>query len=84
MKVRTPSTARIALLGLRSDLQRSLGGARVVFSLLGVVQKAFIRRGVREVELSWVLEDNHAIQGIIGTYVAEPYKRYRIYSKELA
>lgn len=84
LKVRTPSTARIALLGLRSDLQRSLGGARVVFSLLGVVQQAFIRRGVREVELSWVLEDNHAIQGIIGTYVAEPYKRYRIYSKELA
>jgi len=84
LKVRTPRTARIALLGLRSDLQRSLGGARVVFSLLGVVQKAFVRRGVRAVELSWVLEDNHAIQGIIGTFAAEPYKRYRIYAKELA
>ena len=83
LKVRAPRTARIALLGLRKDMQRSLTGARVVFQMLGALQKCFLARGVDEVELSWVLEDNQAIRSIIGTFESEAYKLYRIYSKDL-
>jgi hypothetical protein len=84
LKVRTPSSARIALLGLRSDLQKSLGGARIVFRMIAAVQEAFLSRGVDDVELSWVLEDNIAIQAVIGSFTDAPTKRYRIYTKDLA
>ena len=84
LKVRQPKSVRVALLGLSQDMQSSLRGARVVFKLLGAVKEAFLKRGVTDSELSWVLEDNTAVRSIIGAFAADPYKRYRIYSKELS
>ena len=40
--------------------------------------------GYRHGELSWVLEDNRAVQAVIAATAAVPYKRYRIYAKALA
>jgi hypothetical protein len=38
---------------------------------------------VREVELSWILEDNTGTRNIIESLGGTVYKRYRIYGKEL-
>ena len=81
--VRSPRTARLALLGLRSDLQGSLAGAPVIFRLIGALDLPFARRGVEELELSWILEDNLPMRSVITHFGAELYKRYRIYTREL-
>lgn len=83
VKRRHPRSARMVMLGLRRDVQKSVTGARVVFRLIGAMQKALLGRGVRELELSWVLEENRAIRAVIRAFGGEIYKRYRIYSKEL-
>ena len=42
------------------------------------------QRGIKEVELSWILEDNKRMRGLIEAIGGTVYKRYRIYQKELA
>ena len=42
-----------------------------------------MRRGVQEVELSWILEDNAGTRNIIESLGGTVYKRYRIYGREL-
>jgi hypothetical protein len=36
------------------------------------------------VELSWILEDNLGVRRILELLGGDPYKRYRIYEKDLA
>lgn len=83
LKVRPPRTARMVLLGMRRDLQRSLAGARVVHSLIGKVQESLLASGVHALEASWVLEDNRPVRSVIKAFGGQVYKRYRIYAKEL-
>lgn len=83
MKVRPPRSARMALLGLRRDVQRSLAGARLVFRFISNVQEAMQRRGVHELEASWILEGNRPVRSVLESFGGEVYKRYRIYAKEL-
>ena len=40
-------------------------------------------RGIEDVELSWILEDNIDVQNMIKLSSAEVYKTYRIYRKSL-
>jgi hypothetical protein len=47
------------------------------------VRKILIRRGIREVELSWILEDNMGMRNIIEALGGVAYKRYRIFEKSL-
>jgi hypothetical protein len=39
---------------------------------------------VRQVELSWILEDNRPMRHVIESLGAKPYKTYRVYDKLLA
>ena len=41
-------------------------------------------RGVKQVELSWILEDNRPMRHIIEALGAHAYKTYRVYEKSLA
>ena len=40
-------------------------------------------RGVRDIELSWVLEDNEDLIGLTRLQNCERYKTYRIYERRL-
>lgn len=40
--------------------------------------------GLRKIELSWILEDNHPMRHIIESLGAIPYKTCRVYEKTLA
>ena len=42
-----------------------------------------LKRGLKKVELSWILEDNKGMRDIIESIGGVAYKRYRIYSKDL-
>jgi hypothetical protein len=39
--------------------------------------------GFKNVEASWILEDNVPVQRIIALFGGEPYKVYRVYQKAL-
>jgi len=81
LKVKSPKTARVALMGVRKRFQQSPLGAALAFLLIDAVRGYGIRRGVQEVELSWILEDNLPMRDILTMLGGVPYKRYRIYEK---
>ncbi|MEM9254117.1 MAG: N-acetyltransferase [Pseudomonadota bacterium] len=83
LKVRHPTTARVPLMGVRLEYQHSRLGPTLAFMVIDAVRKALHRRGVKDVEMGWILEDNEGMRNIIETIGGEAYKRYRIYQKEL-
>jgi hypothetical protein len=83
LKVKYPQSARIPLMGVRRRYHDSLMGAALAFGVIAAVQQPGIKRGVKEVELSWILEDNMGMRNIIESIGGRVYKTYRIYSKEI-
>ena len=84
LKVKSPKTARVVLMGVRKRFQQSPLGAALVFLLIDAVRGYGIKRGVQEFELSWILEDNMPMRNILTMIGGVPYKRYRIYEKALS
>jgi hypothetical protein len=83
LKVRHPKTARVPLMGVRKSFQHSRLGPTLAFIVIDAVRKPLHARGVRDVEMGWILEDNDGMRNIIETIGGEAYKRYRVYQKEL-
>jgi hypothetical protein len=83
LKVKYPSTARIPLMGVRSRYHDSLMGAALSFMMIGAIREAAHKRGIKSVELSWILEDNMGMRNIIESIGGQVYKTYRIYGKAL-
>jgi len=83
LKVRYPGSARVPLMGVRKEYQHTRLGPALAFMVIDAVRQGLIRRGIREVELSWILEDNHGMRNIIETIGGVAYKRYRVYGKPL-
>jgi hypothetical protein len=76
-------TARVPLMGVRREFQRSALGMALAFLLIEAIRRPLVERGIRNVELSWILEDNRAMRHVNERIGAQPYKRYRIYEKTL-
>jgi hypothetical protein len=70
-------------MGVRQKFQHSRLGPGLAFMVIDAVRKGLCAHGVREVEMSWILEENAGMRGIIELIGGELYKRYRIYEKEL-
>jgi hypothetical protein len=83
LKVRHPKTARVPLMGVRQSFQHSRLGPTLAFMVIDAVRKALHARGVTDVEMGWILEDNDGMCNIIETIGGVAYKRYRVYQKEL-
>jgi hypothetical protein len=83
LKVTGVKTGRIALMGVRKQYQNSLLGSALAFSVIEATRPPVIRRGIREVEMSWILEDNRGMRRILETIGARVSKRYRIYEKSV-
>lgn len=83
MKYNPPKSARVPLMGVKKKYQNTLLGAALVYRLIESVQPESISRGVKEVELSWVLEDNQGLKKILSTLGAKVYKRYRVLGKKI-
>jgi len=76
-------TARVTLMGVRQEYQNSRLGMALAYTLIDTVRIALITKGVYEVEMSWILEDNANMRHILESIGGEPYKRYRIYEKDI-
>ncbi|MGD2023703.1 MAG: N-acetyltransferase [Desulfobacterales bacterium] len=83
LKVRFPQTARIPFMGVRRQYQDSLLGAALAFMMIQDAQVQAIKRGIRKVEMSFILEDNMGMRNIIESISGIVHKRYRVYSKDL-
>jgi hypothetical protein len=83
LKLRFPTTARVPLMGVRRRYQRTRLGPALAFLVIDAARPPTRRRGVREVELSWILEDNAGMRSIIESIGGRAYKRYRVYERTL-
>jgi hypothetical protein len=71
-------------MGVRKRFQGSRLGATLALMLITSLQRDGQSRGIKEVEMSWILEGNKGVRNIIESIGGVPYKRYRIYQKALA
>ncbi len=83
LKVTGLKSGRMPLMGLRRAWHGTLKGAAAALAVIEAIRAYHAGRGVIEGELSWVLEDNVAIQRLIEAVGAVPYKTYRVYEKAL-
>jgi hypothetical protein len=83
LKVRYPRSGRVPLMGVRKKYQHSRLGPALAFMLIDTLRWPVIRRGISEVEMSWILEDNSGMRNIIESVGGIAYKRYRLYEKPL-
>ena len=83
LKVRFPETGRVPLMGVRRAYHNTRYGPGLAFSVIDAVRHPAMREGMREVELSWILEDNMGMRNIIESIGGHVSKRYRMYQKAL-
>ena len=84
LRLRKPKTARVPLMGVRRSWSGGLIGGVVPILIMDALRNALHRNGVRDVEMSWILEDNRAMRHMIESLGGRPYKTYRVYEKRLA
>ncbi|MEK6736088.1 MAG: N-acetyltransferase [Pseudomonadota bacterium] len=76
-------TGRIPLMGVRKQFRGTPLGIALACLVIEAPRKAGLAYGIRDVEMSWILEDNMAMRGILDSIGSKQYKRYRIYGKTL-
>jgi hypothetical protein len=83
LKVAGPKSARIPLMGVRRCYQGSSLGAALALMVIAPIREVALRRGIEEVDMSWILEQNQGARNIIESIGSTLYKRYRIYQKDI-
>ena len=72
-------TCRVITLGVKADYR----GRGIEAAMLADGLREGFKLGFKNVEASWILEDNVPVQRIIALFGGEPYKVYRVYQKAL-
>ncbi|MEJ5343227.1 MAG: GNAT family N-acetyltransferase, partial [Thermogutta sp.] len=80
-RLKQVKTARVMVLGVVPGY-RHRGIAELM--ILQTIERGVRDAGFDSAELSWTLEDNHAINNTIQAVGGKLYKRYRIYEKYIA
>lgn len=83
LKISYPKTARVPLLGVRRKFQNTRLGPSLAFQVIDKVSQQLHTLGARDIELSWILEDNAGMRHIIESIGGKAYKRYRIFERQL-
>ncbi|WP_312158415.1 N-acetyltransferase [Pantoea piersonii] len=83
LKVAGVRTARVPLMGIRQEYQFSRMGPIIALLLIEALRAPFAKRNIDALEMSWILESNTGMRTILEKIGAAPYKRYRLYEKEL-
>jgi hypothetical protein len=83
LKVSGVKSGRVPLMGVRRRFQDSRMGAILALMMITALQPEVRKRGMQQSEMSWILESNTGMRKIIESIGGWPYKRYRIYQKNL-
>ena len=84
LKVSGIDTARVPLMGVRRRHQGGLLGQLLPLHVVEALRREAMARGIRAVEMSWVLEDNLPMRHLAEAVGGRAYKTYRVYEKRLA
>jgi len=83
-KVKSPSSARLILLGVREEIRKNVKRYGYLSAAMYVeVAKRGMGKGYKWAELSWTREDDSPINLGIRSMGATVYKKYRVYQKPL-
>ncbi len=83
LKMKGTRTARLPLAGARKAHHKTRRGLVAFAAACDAAVAAQHRRGMRELELSWVLETNTDLIALTNLHNCEHYKTYRIYQRDL-
>ncbi len=83
IKTKYPERVRVPLMGVRRHMQGTMAGACMVFMMIETIRQEVYKRGGKIGELSWVLEDNDAMNKILIDIGCIQYKTYRMFDKNL-
>jgi hypothetical protein len=83
LKIRRPKTARLMMLGIRTELRGAKRYGPLSTALYAEVTARGLALGYEWAELSWTLAENRPINLGIERMGAEIYKQYRIYEKRI-
>jgi GNAT superfamily N-acetyltransferase len=83
LRARRVTRGRVVLMGVRGRYHHGPRGPALAMALMNAVREAARRRGITELELSWILEDNVRVLHLVEGLGAVVSKRYRIYEKSL-
>lgn len=78
-----PDVVRVPLMGVRQSLQKTRTGGVMALMAIQTIRESTAARGATGAELSWILEDNHAMRDMLVAIGCEIYKTYRVYEKPL-
>lgn len=77
-------TGRVPLMGVRRGYSGGLLSGLIPYLIIDGMRRGGLAGGLRQVELSWILEDNRPMRRVIESLGAAHYKTYRVYEKYLA
>ncbi len=83
LKVKRPSSARVLLMGVRKKFADDFLGKILPFRLIYALESDLYKSPIKQVEMSWILEDNEPVKRMIETLGGKAYKTYRVYEKKL-
>ncbi|HEX2677182.1 MAG TPA: hypothetical protein VHM19_11095, partial [Polyangiales bacterium] len=83
LKVQTPKTARLCLLGIKKEYRNVRRYGALSLAMVAEIQTRGRKLGVEWGELSWTLEDNAPVNLLIRSMRGKLYKKYRVYEKAI-
>ena len=83
LKVSGIRTARVPLMGVRQEYQFSRIGPVIALLLIEALRDPFAKHKIDALEMSWILESNTGMRTILEKIGGVPYKRSRLYEKQL-
>jgi hypothetical protein len=83
LKVSFTRTARVPLMGIRRKYHHTLMGASLALMVINQARAAGKKRGIEQIELSWILDDNQGMRNIIESLGATVHKRYRFFAGDI-
>jgi hypothetical protein len=84
LKISKMATARVPLMGVRKKYGQGMLGRLLALHVVENMRREAAARGIKAVEMSWVLEDNLPMRHLAEAIGGHSYKTYRVYEKMLA
>jgi hypothetical protein len=76
-------TARVPLMGVKRSLAKGMLGRVLPLFIVEALRSEARAQGIRQIEMSWVLDDNLPMRRLAEAVGGEAYKTYRVFGKDL-
>ncbi len=83
LKISGLTTARVPLMGVHPRYADGMLGRLLPLHVVETLRREALALGIRAVEMSWILEDNHPMRHLAEAVGGRAYKTYRVYGKML-